>query len=345
MKTGTGLSLWAERMKFKAVIVGKIIQRLPLVCADPRLGYCHPGGARNTAALPQSPRVELRKVEVKGRLTCHFPVLLLALPLWGSPTWAGEYFTEEVTSPSLEIVHGWRQEVYGIGVTITNTSLGSFRVPLEIDMEDRTSCERADLVLTNNRIMPMGSFQDCILNIFPYLDKFINQEVASIRVTLKGPAPLLEIPVEESDRLILAQVANQSREAFVFFQQELARVLELLRQSDPKQSETAPQPGTPVPTATPAESAASPGDFVIVGSIREERVGAGSRLSVEAINRSTRTVLNARARFTFYWGEEVVDTRVAAFEPSDVPPGQRASASVLKTEANWDRVTVTFQWQ
>jgi len=143
----------------------------------------------------------------------------------------------------------------------------------------------------------------------------------------------------------LAQVANQSREAFVFFQQELARVLELLRQSDPKQSETAPQPGTPVPTATPAESAASPGDFVIVGSIREERVGAGSRLSVEAINRSTRTVLNARARFTFYRGEEVVDTRVAAFEPSDVPPGQRASASVLKTEANWDRVTVTFQWQ
>ncbi len=116
---------------------------------------------------------------MKGRLTCHFPVLLLALPLWGSPTWAGEYFTEEVTSPSLEIVHGWRQEVYGIGVTITNTSLGSFRVPLEIDMEDRTSCERADLVLTNNRIMPMGSFQDCILNIFPYLDKFINQEVAA----------------------------------------------------------------------------------------------------------------------------------------------------------------------
>jgi hypothetical protein len=84
---------------------------------------------------------------------------------------------------------------------------------------------------------------------------------------------------------------------------------------------------------------------VIVGSIQEERVGAGSRLSVEAINRSTRTVLNARARFTFYRGEEVVETRVVAFEPSDVPPGQRASARVLKTDANWDRVTVTFQWQ
>ncbi len=276
------------------------------------------------------------------RLTCYFPVLLLSLSLGGSPVWAGEYFTEEVTSPSLEIIHGWRQEVYGIGVTITNTSLGSFRVPLEIDMEDRASCERADLVLTNNRIMPMGSFQDCILNIFPYLDKFINQEVASIRVTLKGPAPLLEIPVEESDRLILAQVANQSREAFVFFQQELARVLELLKQSDPGQSETALPTASPTPTAA---SAPNPGDFVIVGSIREERVGAGSRLSVEAINRSTRTVLNARARFTFYQGEAVIDTRVAAFEPSDVPAGQRASASVLKTEANWDRVTVTFQWQ
>ncbi len=279
------------------------------------------------------------------RLTCHFSVLLSTLTLWGSPTWAGEYFTEEVTSPSLEIIHGWRQEVYGIGVTITNTSLGSFQVPLEIDLEDRNSCEEADLVLTNNRTMPMGSFQDCILNIFPYLDKFINQEVASIQVTLNGAAPLLEIPVEESDRLILAQVANQSREAFVFFQQELARVLELLRQSDAGESETAQQPATPAPTATPAESAANPGDFVIVGQIREERVGAGSRLSVEAINRSTRTVLNAQARFSFYQGEEVVDTRVAGFEPSDVPAGERAFANVLKTEANWDRVTVTFQWQ
>lgn len=278
------------------------------------------------------------------RRTYYLPGLLSALALWGSLAWAGEYFTEEVTSPSLEIIHGWRQEVDGINVTITNTSLGSFRVPLEIDMEDRTSCERADLVLTNNRVMPMGSFQDCILNIFPYLDKFINQEVASIRVALKGPAPLLEIPLEESDRLILAQVANQSREAFVFFQQELARVLALLKQPDPGQAETAPPTASPTPTAA-AESAPNPGDFVIVGSIQEERVGAGSRLSVEAINRSTRTVLNARARFTFYRGEEVVETRVVAFEPSDVPPGQRASARVLKTDANWDRVTVTFQWQ
>jgi len=281
---------------------------------------------------------------VNWRRTYYLPGLLSALALWGSPAWAGEYFTEEVTSPSLEIIHGWRQEVYGINVTITNTSLGSFRVPLEIDMEDRASCERADLVLTNNRTLPMGSFQDCILNIFPYLDKFINQEVASIRVTLKGPAPLLEIPLEESDRLILAQVANQSREAFVFFQQELARVLELLKQSDPGQTETTPATASPTP-AVAAESAPNPGDFVIVGSIQEERVGAGSRLSVEAVNRSTRTVLNARARFTFYQGEEVVETRVVAFEPSDVPPGQRASASVLKTDANWDRVTVTFQWQ
>ncbi|MFQ3584274.1 MAG: hypothetical protein SNJ85_04970 [Cyanobacteriota bacterium] len=272
-------------------------------------------------------------------------MLLPAMAALAAPTWAGEYFTEEVTSPSLEIIHGWRQEVYGITITITNTSLGSFQVPLEIDLEDRDSCERADLVLTNNRTMPMGSFQECILNIFPYLDKFINQEVSSIRVTLSGAAPLLEIPVEESDRLILAQVANQSREAFVFFQQELARVLELLQQSDPGSSETAQQPPLPEPTATPAAAAANPGDFVIVGQIREERVGAGSRLSVEAINRSTRTVLNAQARFSFYQGEEVVDTRVAGFQPSDVPAGERAFASVLKTDANWDRVTVTFQWQ
>lgn len=279
---------------------------------------------------------------MKRKLVCLSAVLLSVLD---TPTWAGEYFTEEVTSPSLEIIHGWRQEVYGITVTVTNTNLGSFQVPLEIDLDDRSECKSADLVLTNNRIMPMGSFQECILNIFPYLDKFINQEVASIRVTLSGAAPLLEIPVEESDRLILAQVANQSREAFVFFQQELARVLQLLRQSDPEVGKTAQQPPSPEPTATPAASAANPGDFVIVGSIREERVGAGSRLSVEAINRSTRTVLNAQARFSFYQGEEVVDTRVASFEPSDVPAGERAFANVLKTDANWDRVTVTFQWQ
>jgi len=116
---------------------------------------------------------------VNWRLTCHFSVLLSALTLWGSPTWAGEYFTEEVTSPSLEIIHGWRQEVYGIGVTITNTSLGSFQVPLEIDLEDRNSCEQADLVLTNNRTMPMGSFQDCILNIFPY------KEVKTLSLSIK----------------------------------------------------------------------------------------------------------------------------------------------------------------
>lgn len=275
-------------------------------------------------------------------------MLLPAIAVSAAPTWAGEYFTEEVTRPSLEIIHGWRQEVQGITITITNTSLGSFQVPLEIDLEDRNSCQRADLVLTNNRIMPMGSFQECILNIFPFLDKFINQEVASIRVSLSGATPLLEIPIEESDRLILAQVANQSQEAFVFFQQELARVLDLLQQSNAGPSMTAQQPPSPEPTATPTPptaSTANPGDFVIVGQIREERVGAGSRLSVEAINRSTRTVLNARARFSFYQGEKVVDTRVVSFEPSDVPAGERAFASVLKTDPNWDRVTVTFLWQ
>ncbi len=282
-------------------------------------------------------------MEVNWRRTGPVAVLLFALPLAGSPAWGGEYFTEEVTRPSLEVVHGWREVVSGTQVTITNTSSGSFRVPLEIDLADRTSCERAELVLTNKSTLPLGSFQDCILNLFPYLDKFINQEVASIRVTLKGATPLLEIPLEESDRLILAQVANQSREAFVFFQQELARVLELLKQPTASQS-APPQPSAPA-SPTPAAAGPNPGELVIVGSIREERVGAGSRLSVEAINRSSRTVLNARARFTFYRGGEVVETRVAAFEPSDVPPGQKATASVLKTDANWDRVTVTFQWQ
>jgi hypothetical protein len=276
---------------------------------------------------------------VNWRRTCPVAALLSILTFCGSPAWAGEYFTEEVTRPSVEVIHGWREVVSGTRVTITNTSPGSFRVPLEIELADRASCDRADLVLTNKSTLPLGSFRDCILNLFPYLDKFINQEVASIRVTLKGPNPLLEIPLSEADRLILAQVANQSREAFVFFQQELARVLELL-----KQQGATPQPSAPA-SPTPAASGPNPGELVIVGSIREERVGAGSRLSVEAINRSNRTVLNARARFTFYRGGEVVDTRVAAFEPSNVPPGQKASASVLKTDANWDRVTVTFQWQ
>ncbi|MEN9269294.1 MAG: hypothetical protein Q6L49_00855, partial [Thermostichales cyanobacterium HHBFW_bins_127] len=99
-------------------------------------------------------------------------------------------------------------------------------------------------------------------------------------------------------------------------------------------------PATPAPP-----TASSDQDFVIVGSIQEERSGAGSRLSVQAINRSTRTILAAQAKFDFFRNNQLVDTRIAAFTPSDVPPGATATAQVNKTDNNWDRVTVSFLWQ
>jgi hypothetical protein len=85
--------------------------------------------------------------------------------------------------------------------------------------------------------------------------------------------------------------------------------------------------------------------LIIVGEIREERVGAGSRLTVEATNPTPFAVINAQARFDFYQGEQIVDTRKVGFNPSDVAPGQSATAQVIKTDATWDRVTVSFEWR
>jgi hypothetical protein len=240
----------------------------------------------------------------------------------------------------------------------------------------------------------------CTINVFPLLDKLINQEVAGFRVLIGGQ--VMDIPVTDDDRLILARVGNQSRQAFVLFQKELTRVLDLFRQAgasptptsattplatapqltagpqtpatpalapsptppfipitplplpagvEPRSTTTFPSPAglppltSPTAPAIAAPSAANPENFVIVGTIQEERLGAGSRLWVEAINRGQVVVLSAQAKFDFYQNNQIIDTRISAFVPSDVPPGQKAKAEVIKTESNWDRVTVNFQWQ
>lgn len=270
-----------------------------------------------------------------------------------TPAWSGEYFTEEVTSPSIEVIHGWRAEVDGIEVTITNSSRGSIQVLMEVS---RRSCGEAEMVLQSGRVLPVGEMEDCVLNLFPFLDKLINQEVAGFRVALEDR--LLEIPVSEADRLLLARVGNQSREAFIFFQEELARVMDMLRQAagDSVPAAAAPSEGAPLSIPTPASLApqesssqvrtnSDSAELVIVGGIQEERLGAGSRLQVEAINPTEYVVVSAVARFDFYRGDRIVDTRRAAFNPSDVLPGQRVTAEVVKTETDWDRVTVSFEWR
>lgn len=273
------------------------------------------------------------------------------------PAWAGEYFTEEVTSPSIEVIHGWKTEVNGIEVTISNSSRGSIEVPMEATARD---CGSAEMVLQSGRVLPIGSMDSCILNLFPFLDKLINQEVSGFRVALSNG--VLEIPVTEDDRLLLARVGNQSRETFILFQKELARVMDMLREatggapiSEELAQTSSSQSPTPLPIPTPESAAAANepevrstsenAELVIVGGIQEERSGAGSRLRVEAINPTDYVVLSAVARFDFYQGEEIVDTRRAAFNPSDVLPGQRVTAEVVKTEADWDRVTVSFEWR
>jgi hypothetical protein len=86
-------------------------------------------------------------------------------------------------------------------------------------------------------------------------------------------------------------------------------------------------------------------ELVIVGDIQEQTVGGGSRLTVQARNTSPlSTVLSAQARFEFSRGNEVVETRTSAFDPSDIPPGATATAEVLKTGENWDKVSVSFLW-
>lgn len=293
---------------------------------------------------------------------------LLSLGIWvPTPVQAGEYFTEEVTSPSIEVVHGWAETIGDRDITVTNTSRGGIKVPLELTGND---CGSAEMALSNDRIQPLGEMEDCTVNLFPFLDKLINQEVTSFRVAVAGGSQIIDIPVSDVDAKILARVGNQSRESFLFFQQELARVLELFRQAaNPSLSSQAVPPtpiATPAPTpittpivtpavaptpiantapANPGSPSASAGELIIVGQIQEERAGAGSRLSVEAINPTEFGVLAARARFDFYQGEQVIDSRTTAFAPSDVPPGERATASVVKTDLDWERVTVSFEWQ
>lgn len=273
------------------------------------------------------------------------------------PAWSGEYFTEEVTSPSIEVIHGWKTEVEGIEVTITNSSRGSIEVPMEVTSR---SCGDAEMLLLSGRVLPVGEMENCVINLFPFLDKVINQEISGFRVAL--PERVLEVPVTEADRLLLARVGNQSREAFIFFQEELARVMNMLRRAsgDPMATDTAASPSsaqsTPLPVPTPeslapqessaqVSTSSENAELVIVGGIQEERSGAGSRLRVEAINPTDFVVLSAVARFDFYRGDQIVDTRRAAFNPTDVLPGQRVMAEVVKTEADWDRVTVSFEWR
>ncbi|NJL98675.1 MAG: hypothetical protein HC924_07585 [Synechococcaceae cyanobacterium SM2_3_2] len=253
---------------------------------------------------------------------------------------AGDYFTEEVTSPSIEVVHGWLTTIQGREVTVTNTSRGGLNVPLEIE---GTGCGEVEMdVISTSQVQLLGSMRNCSLNLFPFLDKLINRDAAALRVALEGGS-ILEIPLDDDDRLILARVGNQSREGFLTFQAELSRVLELFQQAN----ETAGIPiPTPVPTVapTPTPAPAQSSQLVIVGQIEEETVGAGTRLRVTAINPTTVATLSAQARFDFFLGEEQVDTRQVAFSPRDVPPGEQATAEVIKTDSNWDRVTVIFEW-
>lgn len=286
------------------------------------------------------------------------PVSVMGLTT--QPGWAGEYFTEEVTSPSIEVVHGWVGSAADRQVTVTSTSRGGINVPLEIS---GIGCGQIEMELTSGLTQPLGTMEDCTINLFPFLDKLINQEIALLRVAITTSDDVLEIPLSDSDRLILARVGNQSRESFVFFQRELARVLDLFRQasntSTPTLPPSTPAPPSPVPTPvfspsppppTPATPQASDpdaegGELIIVGQIREEREGAASLLTVEAINPTEFTVLSARAIFRFFQGDQLVDTLEAGFQPSDVPPRQRALAQVRKTDPNWERVTVSFEWQ
>jgi len=277
-----------------------------------------------------------------------FLVWSLLCPAVGA---VGEYITEPVPATTPEIRHLWRTLVEGIPVSLSNTSRGGVTVPLAAQA---STCGPAQLVLTSGRVIELGMMTNCQVNIFPQLDKFINRDGERLRLSLNGQ--VREILLTENDKIGMAQVANQSREAFILFQQELVRVVSQLRtppSPGAAQDSAAPSPAAPPPLQavppTPPPPAAPPPDstqdFVIVGSIKEERSGAGSLLSVQAINRSTRTILTAQAKFDFFRNNQLVDTRIAAFNPSDVPPGAMATAQVSKTDNNWDRVTVSFLWQ
>ncbi|NJK63740.1 MAG: hypothetical protein HC921_14570 [Synechococcaceae cyanobacterium SM2_3_1] len=184
-------------------------------------------------------------------------ILWMAVPvsvmgLSTPPGWAGEYFTEEVTSPSIEVVHGWVGTAADRQVTVTSTSRGGINVPLEIS---GIGCGEIEMELTSGLTQPLGSMEDCSINLFPFLDKLINQEISLLRVAITTTDDVLEIPLGDSDRLILARVGNQSRESFVFFQRELARVLDLFRQASNSSTPTLlPASGTSLSGPHPPSS-------------------------------------------------------------------------------------------
>ncbi|WP_051039726.1 hypothetical protein [Synechococcus sp. PCC 7336] len=288
---------------------------------------------------------------------------------------AGEYFTEETTSSAVDIVRGWNHTQDTYTVTVTNSTRSRLQVPLEIS--GAQTCGLAALALSDGSTLSIGSLDsDCTLPLFPYLDRLINQQVETLLLTLDNQ--LVEIPTTAGDRLALARVANQSREIYLTFQDEVAKAVAFYtgNSTPPTAPATAanPAPSTapptnpnesanpvaanpgpdpvapptaPEPIATPAPVAASPApqpELVIVGEIREEAVAGGSKLVVQAINTSTLSVLSARARFEFTFNNEVVDTRTVAFTPGTVDPGVTATAEVIKTEQNWDAVSVSFVW-
>ncbi len=292
-------------------------------------------------------------------------ILLATLPVR-----AGEYFTEEISNPSIAVIHGWRHQDAALEMTITNSDIGTFSVPWEVN---RDTCERLEFRLSDGSSVSFTPEERCTASVFSQLDKLINLQVTELVVVSNGTSE--SVSLAESDQVALANVANLSRNAFVLFQQEVARALGQAPAAAPTTPDAVPAPPPPLSTQpetppipiintaatpTPAPPAPPPpaqsgtfdtgtvtptaGQLVIVGDIREEFVSAGSQLTVEAINTGTTAVLSAQARFQFFSQDRIVDNRIAAFTPSDVSPGTTATATVLKTDQNWDRVSVSFIW-
>ena len=352
---------------------------------------------------------------VKGlRLTVSAAAVGLCLTnvLWRSAR-AGEYYTEETTSAAVDVVHGWTHTAGNFQVSVTNSNRSRLSVPLEI--EGAQSCGLAAFTLDDGTNLSIGSLdQACTISLFPYLDRLINQQVQTLLLTIDNE--LVEIPTTAADRLALARVADQSRDVYLLFQEEVAKTVafytaersqpssppvatssitesptspapdrappvpdsssgpetespaepdpytsdstvpsgEAPSETEVAPSETAPQSPPefdPIPDTSPAPapvaaSPASQSELVIVGDIEEEPAPTGgSRITVNAVNNSQRTAISAQARFEFLSNQQVVDTRVVAFDPNDVPPGASARAQVLKVEENWDTVRVSFVWE
>ena len=294
---------------------------------------------------------------------------------------AGEFFTEETTSAAVDIVHGWSHTQGAYTISVTNSSRSRLTVPL--DVSGAQTCGLTALGLTDGSTVSLGSLDEaCSLTLFPHLDRLINQQVQTLLITLDNQ--LVEIPTTAADRLALARVANQSRDAYLLFQNEVAKAVATYT-GPPSNTPAAPAPVSPTvetqspPTAaappaaspaasapaverdfTPIPSAAPPAtttnaaappvipnseaELAIVGNIREDSIPGGSRLTVQAINTSNLAVRAAQARFEFSFNNRVVDTRTVAFNPNTIPPGTTATAEVTKTEQNWDSVNVSFVW-